>query len=160
MNVLKKLKSEIEVCDLHANRLSVALRHIEPLFPLTPEKLEVLKDEEIGFLELMSSRFAKLQDTIGRKIFPLLLMTLDEYEESNSFIDRLNKLEKLEILKDLSLWNRMRKVRNEIAHDYPGDSDQKALKIKHCFESSHSLLSFWEDLKKIMIQRTLVSNIN
>ncbi len=121
MNSQDKLKNEIEMCDLHASRLSVALMHIEQLFPLTPEKLKTLKDEDLGFLDLMSGRFAKLQDTIGRKVFPLLLKSLGEYEESNSFIDNLNKLEKLEILKDATFWGRMRKVRNEIAHDYPED---------------------------------------
>lgn len=152
-----QLKIEIEMCDLHASRLLVALTHIELFFPLTSEKLENLKDEDLGFLELMTSRFAKLQDTIGRKVFPLLLRALGESEEKDSFIDRLNKLEKLEILKDVAFWRRMREVRNEIAHDYPEDSNQKILKIKHCFESSRALLSFWEDLKQIIIQRTSTS---
>jgi hypothetical protein len=103
----------------------------------------------------MSNRFAKLQDTIGRKLFPLLLMVLNEHEESDSFIDRLHKLEKLNVLKDPSLWDRMRKVRNEIAHEYPENSNKKVLKIKHCFDASLELLSFWEGLKQIIAQRTV-----
>jgi len=153
MNTLTKLKNEIEVCDLHADRLQMAMNHIKLIFPLTPEKLETLKDEEIGLLELMTSRFAKLQDTIGQKIFPLLLRILGEYQERDSFIDRLNKLEKLEILNDVDFWHRMRDVRNEIAHDYPEGADEKILKIRHCFDSSLALLSFWEELKQTMIQR-------
>lgn len=32
-----------------------------------------LKDDEIGYMELLISRFSKLQDVIGDKIFPMLV---------------------------------------------------------------------------------------
>ncbi len=155
MTTLEKLRSEIDIWDIHAQRLSDALQYVEKLFPLTPEKFEDLQVNDFAFLDLMSNRFAKLQDTIGRKLFPLLLMVLNEHEESDSFIDRLHKLEKLNVLKDPSLWDRMRKVRNEIAHEYPENSNKKVLKIKHCFDASLELLSFWEGLKQIIAQRTV-----
>jgi hypothetical protein len=155
MTALEKLRSEIDICDIHAQRLSTALQYVEKLFPLTSQKFEDLQDNDFAFLDLMSNRFAKLQDTIGRKLFPLLLMVLNEHEERDTFIDRLHKLEKLEILEDPSLWDRMRKVRNEIAHDYPEDSDQTISKIRHCFDASLELLSFWEGLKQIIAQRTM-----
>jgi hypothetical protein len=154
MTTLEKLESEMRICDVHALRLSTALKYVEKLFPLTSQKFENLQDNDFAFLDLMSNRFAKLQDTIGRKLFPLLLMALNDHEERDSFIDRLHKLEKLNVLEDPSLWDRMRKVRNEIAHDYPEDSDQKISKIRHCFDASLELLSFWEGLKKIIAQRT------
>ena len=153
MNISNRLTKEIEICDLHSDRLRMAMQHMETLFPLTPEKWEDLKPEDLGFLELMTSRFAKLQDTMGRKVFPLLLESLGEHEKNDSFIDNLNKLEKLEILPDVNFWNRMREVRNEIAHDYPENPDEKIAKIRDCFQASQELLSFWEDLKKTMITR-------
>lgn len=155
MTPLEKLRSEIDICDIHAHRLSPALQYVEKLFPLTPQKFEDLHNNDFAFLDLMSNRFAKLQDTIGRKLFPLRLMVLNEHEESDSFIDRLHKLEKLNVLKDPFLWDRMRKVRNEIAHEYPENSNKKVLKIKHCFDASLELLSFWEGLKQIIAQRTV-----
>ena len=154
MTTLEKLASEIDICDIHAQRLSDALEYVEKLFPLTPQKFEDLQVNDFAFLDLMSNRFSKLQDTIGRKLFPLILMALNDHEETDSFIDRLHKLEKLNILKDPSFWDRMRKVRNEIAHDYPENSNKKVLKIKHCFDASLELLSLWKDLKKIIAQRT------
>lgn len=154
MTPLEKLRSEIDICDIHAQRLSTALEYVEKLFPLTPLKFEDLRDNDFAFLDLMSNRFSKLQDTIGRKLFPLLLMVLKNHEERDSFIDQIHKLEKLEILDDPSFWDRMRKVRNEIAHEYPEDLEQTISKIKHCFDASLELLSFWEDLKKTIAQRT------
>lgn len=153
MNTGIKLKKEIEVCDLHADRLQMAIKHIKSIFPLTPEKLATLDIGDLGVIELMTNRFAKLQDTIGQKIFPLFLDILGELQQSDSFIDRLNKLEKLEILQNVDFWKHMRDVRNETAHDYPEDAGKVISKIMDCFQASLKLLSFWEDLKQTMIKR-------
>ncbi len=154
MTVMEKLHSAMDICDIHANRLSMALKHMKRLSPLTLEKFETLKDEDFGFLELMSSRFAKLQDIIGRKVFPLLLEVLGKSEERDTFIDILNKLEKLEIIPERSFWDQFRKVRNEIAHEYPDDAEQIISKLQDCFKASYDLLSFWNDLRHTISERT------
>lgn len=91
--------------------------------------------------------FAKLQDTIGNKIFPLLLKMLQEYRPEESFLDRLHKLEKLNIIDSIAYWNRFREVRNSIAHDYPETSEITIIALNECAKMCIELLHFWEKLK-------------
>jgi hypothetical protein len=47
MNDLEILKSQMEICELHKNRIELALKHTKTLFPLSVEKLNALTDEEL-----------------------------------------------------------------------------------------------------------------
>ncbi len=67
------LKSYMQVCDTHANRLQSALLKTIHLVPFTKDRLSNLNEIDAAFLEVVTSRFAKLQDTLGQKIFPLVL---------------------------------------------------------------------------------------
>ena len=69
-------------------------------------------------------RFAKIQDMMGEKLFPVYLESLQEYKSSMSFIDILNKLEKLEIIESTDEWKYFRKLRNLLTHEYPDNEDE------------------------------------
>lgn len=47
---------------------------------------------------MMTTRFDKLQNIIGLKIFPIIINLLEE--DAVAFIDKLNKLEKLGYIED------------------------------------------------------------
>jgi hypothetical protein len=153
MNDKELFISEINVCDIHKERIELALLRIKSLFPLTPAKMEKLSLEELGFLELMTNRFAKLQDAIGGKIFPLLLKILQEYRPEESFLDRLNKLERLNIIESVTQWNRFREVRNSIAHDYPETSEMTVAALNECESLCTDLIQFWDKLKQYINAR-------
>lgn len=157
MNDLEKLKSELAICDIHQARIKIALNQLADLLPLSANSIANLSDEELGFLELLSSRFAKLHDTIGNKIFPLLLKLLREYSENQSFIDRLNKLEKLEIITTVAFWDRMWETRNSITHEYPEDPQYQVININGCFKAARELIEFWENLKTYINNKVLKS---
>lgn len=78
-----------------------------------------LTNEQIGFMELLISRFGKLQDTIGAKLFPLLLQFLQQKEENLSFLDVLHQLEKLNLLPNTKDWIDIGDLRNQLIHEYP-----------------------------------------
>ncbi len=59
--------------DIHALRLKTAIEDIIHLTPLTEDSLKTLSKNEAAYIEVIYSRFAKLQDTIGNKIFPAIL---------------------------------------------------------------------------------------
>ncbi len=154
MNDKELLASEINICDIHKNRIQLALKHIKPLLPLTPNKIQQLSEEELGFLELMTNRFAKLQDAIGAKVFPSLLKLLQEYQPEESFLDRLHKLERLNIIESTVLWNRFCEVCNSIAHDYPETSEITVNALNQCASLCLDLIRFWEGLKKYIQAHT------
>jgi hypothetical protein len=96
MNDLDRLSYECVICQIHVNRLELAINRTQHLYPFNANILEKVSEEELGFLEIFSTRFSKLQDALGEKVFSLLLKCLGEDVERKSFIDKLNKLEKLE----------------------------------------------------------------
>ena len=149
MNIIKSL---IDVADLHANRLETAFSHINSLQPLTPKKLSTLSDVELGFAELLSSRFAKLQDLIGTKIFPEILILLQEDTNIQNQLDRLYKLEKRGLLPSDKDWSMMRDIRNSITHEYPDNPELTCMQFIKVMEESEKLLKYWKHLKKNILQ--------
>ena len=148
MSKIEILKSQIDICNIHTSRIEKALHHINHLLPFDPNKISKLSDEELSFLELLTSRFAKLQDNIGQKIFPLMLLSMQEDVQNKSFIDILNRLEKLEIIESSDYWIKMREIRNHIAHEYPDNPELMASNLNKVVEASVELLDFWERLQE------------
>lgn len=156
MNDAALLKATITICDLHADRLEMALKRMENFLPITADVLEDLENEELGFLEIITSRFAKLQDTISQKVFPMMLGILGEDDPTYTFLDRLNKLVKLEIIDSVDFWKALRKTRNSIAHEYPDDLATTANQINACVEKSEVLLAFFKKLKQYIETKVLI----
>jgi hypothetical protein len=148
----KILKDYITICDIQAQRLEMAYDEAQKLSPLTAEKFEKIQKTEIAFLDMLSGQFSKLQDMIGSKIFTLILELENEYDESNSLRDKLNKLEKLEYIQDAQWWNKLRTIRNAVSHDYPNDYELLATHFNQLCPCAHELLIYWADLKKKMLK--------
>src|SRR3989337_1047363 len=77
--------------------------------------------DEIEHIDQMVYRFSKLQDSIGERLFKSLLMFLEEDVTNKPFLDILNRLEQLEILPSKDEWLKLRKVRNELSHEYSNE---------------------------------------
>ncbi len=147
MSSIEILRSVIQVCDIHASRLEMALLHIKSIAPIQIEKILNFSDQELSFLELLTSRFSKLLDLIGRKVFPSVLRILEEDKENFSLLDRLYKLEKLDFLPDAKMWIEMREIRNHITHEYHEDPDLAAQNLNKTIEAAQDLLTYWKFLK-------------
>lgn len=158
MKTVDLLKVEIAIANFHAERIEKALRHTQHLLPIQPFYIDKLKDEELGFLELLTSRFAKLQDCIGQKIFPLILTLLQEDIQGKSFLDCLNKLEKLEIIPNTDFWLKFREVRNILTHEYPDNPTLLANNLNKAFDYAQDLLKYWQGLKIYITNNPLISN--
>lgn len=142
------LKYEYDTCQVHADRIEMALEEIKMILPLTPEKMNTMTTHELGITELLTGRFAKLQDAMGEKIFPFILMNLGEDIKGKSFIDRLHMLEKLGYIAHAEDWFVYRRARNAAAHEYP---DVPELMVKNLEEIIHlagELLAYWKFLKE------------
>ena len=70
-------------------------------------------------LDAFVSRFGRLQDTVGDKLLPALLSALAE--PVGPAIDNLDKVEKLGLLESADLWMEMRRLRNQMVHEYIED---------------------------------------
>ncbi|CAN5291461.1 hypothetical protein BH10PSE19_BH10PSE19_15700 [soil metagenome] len=116
---MKPLESIIKIANIHAKRLRYAIKQLKNKIPVSAETIADLPDEDVPIFELYASRFSKLQDFMGASLFPAVLEASGEQTEEMTFLDKLHKLEKLNLIPSTAGWMSMRQVRNSLAHEYP-----------------------------------------
>ena len=92
------------------------------------------KDHDLAErVEAFVGRFARLQDTVGDKLLPLLLAVLGE--NPSAVIDNLDRAERLGLLKSADEWMTIRSLRNQMVHEYVEDPAVlvSALQTGHAF---------------------------
>lgn len=146
MKKITFLRDYEKIADIHARRLEAAIKKTMNLFPFTAQSLSLVTDDEVALLDMMTTRFCKLQDLIGAKIFPLILDL--HGENAISFRDRLNVLEKLGVIDDADWWMQMREIRNQVTHDYPDNYDLLSTHFNQMLPFVHKLITFWGNLKQ------------
>ena len=143
---------KLHECNQHKKRLLIAKEYLINIMPLNVERYNALDETQMSFIDQMIYRFSKLQDTMGEKIFPSILMLFEEDVKKLTFIDRLNRLEELELLyKDE--WMSLRKVRNEIAHEYSFNKDEVVDSINMVFERLDKLLKIYDNIYSYCVER-------
>jgi hypothetical protein len=133
------IKETFDTCALHLKRMDFAKSKVEPFIPLNIDNYFGLSDETIGFLDQYIFRFSKLQDLMGSRLFPLILEALAEPANEKPFIDILNRLKKLGILESAFNWIQLRKIRNDISHEYPASLVERIEGINHLFDKLEEL---------------------
>jgi hypothetical protein len=143
-----RIEKLIVECDKHLKRINRAYAKMAAFMPLDANKYQQLSDDEIEHIDQFLFRFAKLQDAIGEKLFVLILEFLQEENiRSKPFIDILNRLEQLAILDDKNAWLELRKIRNNIAHQYEDEPQQAAEALNAIYASKLRLEKIYATLK-------------
>lgn len=117
-----------------------AMEYFRVKLPLNPDELRRLDDEAIAVLDQFTTRFAKLQDTMGAKLFPAILELTREPGDFPAYLDKLDRLEKIGALPSADEWLEMREIRNAFAHDYPEDSEIQAATLNRAFVAAQRLV--------------------
>jgi hypothetical protein len=110
-------KEKLYECKKHVEKITVSRKYLSKYMPMTVETYSNLNDIDMSFIDQLIFRYSKLQDTLGEKIFPSILILSKEDVKRKTFIDILNRLEELEIV-DKNEWLKLIEIRNEIAHEY------------------------------------------
>ena len=89
--------------------------------PFTVEVAKTIEADPIlaERLDAFVSRFGRLQDTVGDKLLPALLAALAE--DVGPAIDNLDKAEKFGFVTSADVWMEMRRLRNQMVHEYIED---------------------------------------
>ena len=143
------LAKKIYECDKHVEKLTDAKEYLKEIMPLTVERYLKIDKIESSFIDQLNFRFSKLQDTIGESILKGILIKSKENVEKMTFLDILNRLEKLEVL-DKSQWLHLREVRNEIAHEYSFNQDEVVENINLIYEKSDELVDIYKGLREFI----------
>lgn len=136
-----------KVADIHANRIQLAQKKIQHLFPIDAKALTVLSDDDLVWIELLTSRFGKLQDFIGKKLINVFLEQNEEDTNNLTMLDKINKLERFGLIENASVWGMMRETRNHIAHEYPDSPELTAVYLNQIYDLCPKLLSLLTHLK-------------
>jgi len=141
-----KLALIIYECDQHVKMIDHAFRKTEDHLPLSVEVYQTFTADQIGYMDQFLFRFSKLQDTMGEKLFPTMLYLLGEDYSNKPFIDLLNRLERLELLSK-NEWLYLRKVRNEVAHEYSFNQDELLDSLNDIFSVKSTLLNTYQTIR-------------
>jgi hypothetical protein len=128
-------------------------RHIEHIVEARDElTLPIKSYKKLSKLERFALntlifRFSKLQDLLGVKIFREFLEFSGLSMEDLSFFDILKLIEKEKIC-DIDNWNELRKIRNDIAHNYPEEFDEMIERINLFVQKSDELVEIAIDIRR------------
>ena len=78
---------------------------------------------------------------MGAKLLPAVIELTHEEGELTTFIDKLNRLEKIGALNSVEQWLKLREMRNQFAHDYPNDPEIQASLLNKAFDLAAQLLA-------------------
>lgn len=123
----------------HLRRLRYATSRSKGLFPLSAERYLNLSDPEVASLDQMLFRFGKLQDAIGQRLLPAILLAGQEWQDNATFLDKLNRLEKLGAVPSALEWIKLRDLRNNAMHEYPDEPEVNAANLNAVYASIATL---------------------
>ncbi|MDP2230732.1 hypothetical protein [Methylotenera sp.] len=93
--------------------------------------------------------YIKIQDKLGASLFRKLLFSLHEINNENlPMIDMLNLLEKLEIIPSILMWDKLREIRNAIAHEYPLEIEERLENIALALSGFNQLKDLYANIKQ------------
>lgn len=150
---LERFRAVVAECDLHVERIRHACNHVQRFFPLSPSGYDDLSADDITYLDQLVFRYTKLQDAVGEKLFPLTLTLLGEHVDAKPFIDILNRLERLELIPSREEWTAWRELRNDLAHEYPGDISDRVDALNALMKTVWRLIETYSGIKAYMGNR-------
>jgi len=157
--IVLKLQPALKECEQHLRRLHAAWEEAVTFTALEEKSVTDLSDEEVRTLDQLLFRFAKLQDAIGTRLLPAALQLVQEWQDNEPFLDKLNRAEKLGILPSVEEWQLLRELRNQTAHEYPDQPEMVRSNLRQLIakvpvlEEAHSQLTTWCQAQVLKIKR-------
>ena len=113
-------------------------------------------DEELAEqVEVFSSRFCRLQDTIGDKLLPAWLNLLNE--KTNVAIDNFDKAEKIGVLPSVDTWLELRQLRNQMIHEYIEDMNILIDALQTCYQQLDFMIKVGESIIQDLENRHIIN---
>jgi hypothetical protein len=112
---------------------------------LTPFEIDAICT---SFRAYFAPRPSQLQDFMGSSLVDAVLIQLNEFLDKLTMIDKMNKLEKFELIKDAHLWQDIRKLRNQLPYEYPNRPKLVTYFLNQTYSLSFELLDILNNLLK------------
>ena len=142
-----KMQKYLNECNKHKIRIEKSYAKVKDIFPLSAPRYGKLSDDEIEAIDQYLFRFAKLQDTLGRQVFRMIVSEYDDTVDDLTFLDILNRLEKIGVLEDVNIWKKLRDVRNNISHQYDDEPEEMAEALNNIFAYKTELIAIFDKIE-------------
>lgn len=137
-----KLAAASVECRLHAEVLTQAWHDVQALLPFDAASAAAITPEQRRVLDQIAYRFGKLQDSLGEKLLPgLLVLAQEPIAPDATFAEKLQRLERLGVVASANDWKLLREMRNALAHDYPDVPELQAAWLNRLVRSIPTLLN-------------------
>lgn len=146
-DVRERLKFLRRVVDREIKHLDYAASQAfgSPLTYEAVDKLDTMPELALR-VEAFTSRFCRLQDTLGDKLLPTLLKAMGEPDRA--LLINLEKAEKYGWLESAEQWIALRQLRNQMIHEYIEDSQTLFDALTTAHNNMDTLRQFAESLEK------------
>ena len=145
-----KIEKYLNECKKHKIRIEKSYAKVKEIFPISAPRYQSLSDDEIGAIDQYLFRFAKLQDTLGNRLFRLIVSEYEDNINQLTFIDILNRLEKIGVLDDVNIWRKLRDIRNDISHQYDDEPQEMAEALNNIFAYKSELLKIFDKIERFI----------
>ena len=148
-----KLSKIITECELHQKRIDHARLKLKQFMPVTAKDYQQLNDDQIEVLDQFLFRFSKLQDAIGQRLFPGVLEALEEPLKEMPYLDRLNRLDQLNIIESKEQWLNLRNMGSKVTHEYEDDPEGMSQALNLVYESYKTLANIFLQAKRYIDEK-------
>ncbi|MCL6119797.1 MAG: hypothetical protein M1584_02015 [Deltaproteobacteria bacterium] len=149
------LEETLEIIDINIKRAESDYKEIKSWNALMPQFFD--DDNKRRVIDSFIFRFIKIQDLMGEKLFKEVLASLGEYKRNMSFIDILDKMEKLEIIDSADKWNDYRELRNGLSHEYPLNEEEIVKDIKLAATVFEDICNVYLNIIKYLKYKKIIS---
>ena len=129
----------LEIAEREAHALEASWRGLKQTEIGVDQLDQLAPDASLAIgIEAFAARFGRLQDHLGEKLIPRLLLLLGEVP--GPLLDNLNRAERLGILENALDWLAWRKLRNRLVHEYFQETAPFAQAIQQALHATPLLL--------------------
>ena len=150
------LKETLETSYLHLNR---AKDNYNEMLQFSIDLTLYHDKEKIKTIDAFIFRFIKLQDFMGDKLFKEVLIAVGEYKDNMALIDCLDKLEKLEVIKNADQWMNYRLIRNKLTHEYSTNQEEMIAGIQLAMTYFKEIKALLDNINKYVQEKNIINQL-
>ena len=145
---LERFLSDLQVVEKEVKLLSSSQSRMFGHGVISRDWVSQLEGDEAkaDMVEAFLARFSRMQDSIGGKLIPHLLLL--EGEDPGSLLDNINRMEKRALLPSARNWVNMRQLRNKLVHEYVEDEDEFASSLNTANKYIDELIQIFRNIKR------------
>lgn len=150
------LISTVDACRQRMEKLSYSLRKNQSIFPLTPDSIEHLGDEQEESIDAMILRYSQCVSMIQDQLFRSIAYVEQEDLSDKSNRDKALLMEKLGAIKSADEFGTAALLRNKFAHYYPEQAQARIERLNLLIQEAEFVIDTFHAIMSYLIRKGYV----